>query len=151
MSFKNLKVSLSKIKFMNSILLLIQTGISQTVEHTSANQIIKHDPYGVFLAIMSIALVMIVLTCIYLAFKLVTKLAQRSSQALSKHSEMPKDKQPTAPSGEVNAVIGYALHLYMLQLADEENRELTIKRMAHRYSPWSSKIHTLRRNPGQYN
>ncbi|HEX2936593.1 MAG TPA: OadG family protein [Bacteroidales bacterium] len=136
---------------MNSILLLIQTGISQTVEHTSANQIIKHDPYGVFLAIMSIALVMIVLTCIYLAFKLVTKLAQRSSQALSKHSEMPKDKQPTAPSGEVNAVIGYALHLYMLQLADEENRELTIKRMAHRYSPWSSKIHTLRRNPGQYN
>ncbi len=148
--FKHQLVSLSKTKVMNFIFILIQTGLNKAVDHEAATQIVKHDPYGVFLAIMSITLVMVVLTCIYLAFKVITKLAQRSSQAISKSKETPH-VETTMPSGEISAVIGYALHLYARQLTDEESRELTIKRMAHRYSPWSSKIHTLQRNPGQYN
>jgi glutaconyl-CoA/methylmalonyl-CoA decarboxylase subunit delta len=135
---------------MNLLFILIQTNLNTS--HPSADEMVKHDPYGVFLAIMSIGLVMVVLTLIYLAFKAITKLIHSGSRMVKKNGE-PYEVSPqeNMPSGEISAAIAYALQLYMQQLNSEEATELTIKRIAHRYSPWSSKIHTLQRNPGQYN
>ena len=45
--------------------------------------------------------------------------------------------------GEILAAIATALHLYSIELHDEENMKLTIKRSAKPYSPWSSKIYGL--------
>jgi len=50
-------------------------------------------------------------------------------------------------SGEVNAAIAMALHLYINQLHDYEETVLTIKKVARTYSPWSSKIYGLNKFP----
>lgn len=47
-------------------------------------------------------------------------------------------------SGETNAAIALALHLYMNELHDLESNMMTITKVSKRYSPWSSKIYGLR-------
>ena len=46
-------------------------------------------------------------------------------------------------TGEEVAAISMALHLFVNELHDEENRILTIKKISRRYSPWSSKIYSV--------
>lgn len=151
MVFKSIMVSLAKTKNMNPAFILLQTALPQANTHTSADELVKHDPYGIFMAIMAITLVLTILTLIYLSFKVVTKILNKKPKvAPSQGTEPAKTEAKAMPSGEVNAAIAYALHLYMQQLNSEETTELTIKRIAHRYSPWSSKIHTLQRQPGQF-
>ncbi len=56
-------------------------------------------------------------------------------------------KNQTAPlvmSAYDNAAIATALHLYFSELHDEESNVITIKRIERRYSPWSSKIYSVR-------
>ena len=50
---------------------------------------------------------------------------------------------------EVNAAIAMALHLYQSELHDYENTVLTIQKVSRNYSPWSSKIYTLRKTPNK--
>ena len=47
-------------------------------------------------------------------------------------------------SGDTNAAIALALHLYMNELHDAESNVMTIAKVTKRYSPWSSKIYGLR-------
>jgi sodium pump decarboxylase gamma subunit len=49
-----------------------------------------------------------------------------------------------AVSGEINAAIAMALSLYFGEIHDDEAAVLTIKRAPRPYSPWSSKIFSLR-------
>lgn len=46
-------------------------------------------------------------------------------------------------SGEVNAAICAAIHLYVNEAHDEESTVLTIDKVSRRYSPWSSKIYSV--------
>jgi hypothetical protein len=48
---------------------------------------------------------------------------------------------------EVNAAIALALYLYENDLHDNENTVLTLQKVSRTYSPWSSKIYTLRKLP----
>ena len=50
-------------------------------------------------------------------------------------------------SGEVYAAIAMAIHEITEDEHDDENTVLTIKNVARNYSPWSSKIYTLRELP----
>lgn len=50
-------------------------------------------------------------------------------------------------TGETSAAIAMALYLYMEEQHDVENTILTIQRVNKAYSPWSSKIYGLRKNP----
>lgn len=50
-------------------------------------------------------------------------------------------------TSEVAVAISTALHLYSNDAHDYENTVLTIKKVAKAYSPWSSKIYGLRKNP----
>ena len=50
-------------------------------------------------------------------------------------------------SGEVFAAIATALHEAAEDVHDIEDTVLTIERVQRTYSPWSSKIYTLRKNP----
>ena len=63
------------------------------------------------------------------------------------------DRDPKHPkeemSGEVNPAIAMALHLYQSELHDYENTVLTIQKVSRNYSPWSSKIYTLRKTPNK--
>jgi glutaconyl-CoA/methylmalonyl-CoA decarboxylase subunit delta len=49
-------------------------------------------------------------------------------------------------SGEINAAITMALHLYFAQVHDQESAVLTIDRVPRPYAPWSSKIYNIRKH-----
>jgi hypothetical protein len=50
-------------------------------------------------------------------------------------------------SEEITTAIATAIFLYKQEVHDYENTILTIKRIDRTYSPWSSKIYGLRKNP----
>lgn len=48
---------------------------------------------------------------------------------------------------EIAAAISLALHLYLKQLQEYERAVLTFQKIMKPYSPWSSKVYTLRQTP----
>jgi Na+-transporting methylmalonyl-CoA/oxaloacetate decarboxylase gamma subunit len=60
----------------------------------------------------------------------------------SKKTEKTKDLH-----GEEAAAIALAIHLYQSQLHDMESFTITLQKVSRIYSPWSSKIYSLRQNP----
>ncbi len=116
---------------------------------TAGEKFVVLDPYGIGLALTAMSVVFTGLLLLYLVFKNtrriyainLRKIFSRSEKIISSISE---DKDI---SGEVNAAIAMALHLYQAEYHDHEEAVLTIKKVARTYSPWSSKIYTLRRSP----
>lgn len=124
-----------------STILLIQS--QENSVHSSAEELVKHDPYGALMAIMAISIVMMVLGCLYLIFKYVSLLYRTDFKRKNNAAESVSKEEVEEQSGEVNAAIAVALHLYAKEAHDLENTVLTIKRVNSRYSPWSSKIYGL--------
>jgi hypothetical protein len=54
-------------------------------------------------------------------------------------------KKPADKGEEINAAIAAAIFLYRQEVHDYEDTVLTIKRIDRAYSPWSSKIYSLRK------
>lgn len=48
---------------------------------------------------------------------------------------------------ETAAAIALAMHMYKNEMHDQESFTITLKKVSKMYSPWSSKIYTLRQNP----
>lgn len=69
--------------------------------------------------------------------KLLKRIRQRKLEKVAEQTNVQADEA----SGEVNAAIAAALHLYLEELHDEENMVITIGKIAKSYSPWSSKIY----------
>ena len=61
--------------------------------------------------------------------------------------EEAKEKNLGSHSGEEAAAIAMALHEFMNDAHDVEDMILTINKVKRTYSPWSSKIYTLRQTP----
>lgn len=51
------------------------------------------------------------------------------------------------PNEEEAAAIALAIHLYKSELHDMESLTITLQKVSRIYSPWSSKIYSLRQNP----
>jgi len=103
----------------------------------------------ILISITGIVIVFLSLTFLYLTFALITRMLNaftRSRVMKSGHSDLPSGKDMSV-SGEMNAAIAMALHLYLHQIRDEENTVITIKKIARTYSPWNSKIYNLRQVP----
>ena len=92
------------------------------------------------------------LLLLYISFKIIGKI----SVNLSKRNAMrakgitikeAKEKQLGEAPGEVFAAISLALHEMQSDVHDVEDTVLTITRVKRSYSPWSSKIYTLRETP----
>lgn len=73
----------------------------------------------------------------------------REKEATVKTVKPAEKKKPASKSGEINAAIAAAIFLYRQEVHDYEDTVLTIKRIDRAYSPWSSKIYSLRKNPRQ--
>ena len=58
-----------------------------------------------------------------------------------------KEKQLGQAPGEIFAAISMAMHEFQNDVHDVEDTILTITRVKRSYSPWSSKIYTLRETP----
>jgi len=48
---------------------------------------------------------------------------------------------------EEAAAIALAIHMYKREIHDMESLTITLKKVSRVYSPWSSKIYTIRQNP----
>jgi Na+-transporting methylmalonyl-CoA/oxaloacetate decarboxylase gamma subunit len=109
----------------------------------------NNDSMGVGMTLTAMAVVFSGLLLLFLIFKLIGKIAVSLT-----HRRMMKAKGITIEeakgiaeqSGDVYAAIAMAIY-EATELHDEENTILTIRNTARNYSPWSSKIYTLREIP----
>ena len=109
-------------------------------------------PNGVIIAIVGYITVFLALVVLYVVFTYLSKaLNYRARVKLRREGRYKAaEEKQLFISGDVSAAIGMALYLYH-ELHDEESNVITIKRISKTYSPWSSKIYTLRDFPGKNN
>ena len=112
----------------------------------------KTDPHGIVITIVAMSVVFCALIILYVLFKFIGNVAIRT---LQKRSDETTEKTGTTKtdvaeaSAETYAAIGVALHLFKEEneAHDEESFLLTLQHTDRTYSPWSSKIYTLRQTP----
>ncbi len=113
----------------------------------------EKDPVGISMAITAMAVVFFALILLYSAFKVTGKIGEHVSRKNAMKArgitdkEVAKEKLVGHESGEYYAAIAMALHEYQNNIHDVEETLLTIQRTKRNYSPWSSKIYTLRHAP----
>lgn len=113
----------------------------------------SHDSAGVGMSITAMSVVFFGLILLYICFRGIGKLAimLRRRNAMEakdiKCEEEAKEKKLGEASGEVIAAISMAMHEMQNDVHDVEDTVLTITRVKRTYSPWSSKIYTLRELP----
>lgn len=135
---------------LTEILQLTQTFTDTSIVkvHRNSELFMKIDPYGVGMTVIGYVIVFIALLLLYIVFYNLTKLITgKIKRTLKKEGQEVDDKKSFEISGEVNAAIAAALYLYYNELHDQENTVLTINRVSRAYSPWSSKIYSLRQYP----
>jgi glutaconyl-CoA/methylmalonyl-CoA decarboxylase subunit delta len=130
---------------INSIVL--QAKPIAPVSHESAKAFGIMDPYGIAMTIIAMGVVFIALILLYFMFKYVARIYSMEIKKKIPAEDIKGAHNDEDISGEVNAVIALALHLYRTQLHDNEDPVITMKRVARTYSPWSSKIYGLTRAP----
>lgn len=113
----------------------------------------KHDEDGFGMAIIAMSVVFIGLILLYVSFKIVgniaVKLGKKNAMKATGITDKAeaKEKNLGSHSGEEAAAIAMALHEFMNDAHDVEDMILTINKVKRTYSPWSSKIYTLRQTP----
>ena len=113
----------------------------------------SHDSDGVGMSITAMSVVFFGLILLYICFRGIGKLAimLRRRNAMEakdiKCEEEAKEKKLGEAPGEVIAAISLAMHEMQNDVHDVEDTVLTITRVKRTYSPWSSKIYTLRELP----
>ena len=76
----------------------------------------------------------------------------RTDRIVTKRNQsLELTKQPSINESDVTdeeaAAIALAIHMYKREMHDMESLTITLKKVSRIYSPWSSKIYTLRQNP----
>ncbi|MDR0427394.1 MAG: OadG family protein [Dysgonamonadaceae bacterium] len=108
-----------------------------------------NDPGGWGMTLTAMGVVFLGLIVLYLMFKLVGNIALNlSKKRAMKASGLTKEEAEgvTQQSSDIYAVIALAIY-EATEMHDEENTILTIKNTARHYTPWSSKIYSLRETP----
>ena len=109
----------------------------------------SNDGLGIGMTLTAMGVVFLGLIALYLLFKLIGNTAVNlSHRRAMKISGISKEeaKGIAEHSGEIYAAIAMAIY-EATELHDDENTILTIKKTVRNYSPWSSKIYTLRETP----
>ena len=109
------------------------------------------DPYGWILALTAMSVVFLALILLYFIFKAIGNAnikAGKKRSAAAAGTDVKSSQYGEVP-GEVYAAIATAMHLYNedSETHDEESFVVTLHHTDRTYSPWSSKIYTLRETP----
>ncbi|MDP2335195.1 MAG: OadG family transporter subunit [Bacteroidota bacterium] len=115
-------------------------------KESAGEKFVQMDPYGLGMTMIAMFVVFSALAILYIIYKNIGRFFIRRSGSVKKDFTT-KSKRPVEEvmSGEVNAAIAMALYLYQNETHDYENTVLTIQKVSRNYSPWSSKIYTLRK------
>lgn len=114
---------------------------------TSGEEFVAMDPYGVGMTVISMSVVFSALVILFVSFTFIFRVMNKKKVEKVKITEVTPAVKEVPISGEVNAAIAMTLYLYRNETHDFENTVLTVKKVARTYSPWSSKIYTLRKTP----
>ena len=113
----------------------------------------EHDSVGIGMSISAMSVVFFGLILLYVSFKVVGRVSVNLSKRNAMKAKGITDKQEAkekklgeAP-GEIFAAIAMAMHEMQSDVHDVEDTVLTNTRVKRSYSPWSSKIYTLRETP----
>lgn len=129
--------------------------INQHEFRSKNNEIfIKYDPYGFAVTLIAVSVVFSALIILTLTFSYIGKYFSKSINIPIKIKKKTKNRKEEIESSieltsETIAAIASAIYQYQQQLHDQESTILTIKKISKPYSPWSSKIYTLRQIPNK--
>lgn len=123
------------------------------VDDKSKSMIMKEqDPYGWIITVTAMSVVFAALIILCFVFKFtgnvaIRKLQKNSTESMANSPEKAADVKET--SAEAYAAIATALHLFIQEneAHDDESYTLTLNHTDRTYSPWSSKIYSLRQTP----
>ncbi len=134
-------------------LYITPAGANQIIDENDRVKVFKErDASGAALTVMAMCIVFSALLMLCICFYIIGRINKTFAQKrkVEAHGavarEIPKKERPEADSGEVIAAIAMALNEH-LDAHDRENTILTINKVRRAYSPWSSKIYSLRENP----
>ena len=124
-----------------------------TKKKSAGESFVEFDPYGIGMTMIAMFVVFSALAILFVIYKNMGRFFIRQGAA-SKKSVTGELKSSAVHSqeemsGEVNAAIAMTIHLYLSEMHDYENTVLTIQKVSRNYSPWSSKIYTLRKTPNK--
>ena len=141
-------------KYNKAILLtlfaILSCGLHAQGVQEKSEMLKAADQHGFIVTIVSMSVVFITLILLYLFFKFSGKVAfSLSKKRVMKVLGLSKEEARTiaSESGEIYAAIAMALTEVMDEDHDDEEMVLTLKNVTRNYSPWSSKIYTLRELP----
>ncbi|MGE0090935.1 MAG: lamin tail domain-containing protein [Bacteroidia bacterium] len=124
-------------------------------EEPAGMKLMQMDPYGIIMAMTAMSIVFLSLILLYVVFKNtgnynIRKSKKRAAIAAGKAEHEICSSCEDTPA-EVYAAIAMAMHAYFEddETHDIENTVLTIDKVTRNYSPWSSKIYTLRETPNK--
>ena len=111
----------------------------------------KNDSWGIGMTITAMAVVFLGLLVLFLVFKQIGNAAmnasKRNAQKAAAADGQKVNENAGAESGEIFAAIAMALYELNDEHHDFESSILTIKKAQRNYSPWNSKVLSLRQNP----
>lgn len=131
-----------------TILQQLTTGIPD--KRSMADEVTRLDPLGVGMMAIGMVVVFASLLMLYMLFAYISRLLRKkpAKAPAAAHAEPPATKPAgNGQNSEAAVAIAAALHLYFTELHDNEQAILTIRRISRTYSPWSSKIYSLRKHP----
>ncbi len=105
---------------------------------------------SLMITFVGMGVVFISLLVLYILFLFISKILlilQEKKASDAGGRTVKSVKNASSLTGEENAAIAMALHLFNSETHDFENTVLTIQRVSRNYSPWSSKIYGLRHYP----
>lgn len=132
----------------------ITPGSNNKIKDTNDKVDVFHekDKNGFALTIMAMCIVFSALLLLCLSFVLINKIFARLTRERKMAAQgidplsTPKSELPAHDSGEEIAAIAMALREH-LEAHDTESAVLTINKVKRAYSPWSSKIYSMRELP----
>lgn len=120
-----------------------------TKKKSAGEKFVEFDPYGIGMTFIAMIVVFSALAILFIIYKNIGRffIRRANPKPATTTTESKKVTIEKEMSGEVNAAIAMALYLYQSEMHDYENTVLTINKVSRNYSPWSSKIYTLRKIP----
>ncbi len=120
---------------MKLLFVFLQFGASTTEPLSSAQ----------FFGFWGVVLLLVVLFIVF--YIRTNKLVAEKQQASGVNIDERNSTNENDVEEETAAAIALAIHMYKTDLHDKESFTITLKKVSRIYSPWSSKIYTLRQNP----
>ena len=98
------------------------------------------------IVIIGYTIVFVALIVLYLVFRYMVPLIFkiRLYRRAAREGRHLDDSEKTHMTGAANAAIATALYLYFNEQHDVESNIITIRKVSRAYSPWSSKIHSMK-------